>query len=508
LSVEDDVARWLLVLPFVALAFLGMRDAGAAARRGAARSLRLDTFFRATAAPERLTIPLARIGGVVTRRQYSGYVLVEAKGAGQSGPRDVDPIWTWRDEAQVGSSAEEYGLCLGLNGTTALPRGSGHAITRWIVFVDREGWKNPLGSFDDVAPDYSTSHGYRFAIYLGPYPRTLALGVGLDKPDTQYGSTGDFQVTLTPAALRPAVQPPETSRSWEPLDPALLSLRGTRLLGPRNLNFGRVLPDPPALRRKDDTYEVAFPGTDLPPVQPHAPSEPFRVSRPSVHLPGWPVFHLRERATPSVFDGPSVNPLVQPDGAGPLSFTGLASSLLRPAERIVGLDSNSYYVVGFAVSHGAAYVGVCWFDGASSAQLQTHGVVFRLTWDGRRLGAEPVRRIDVGGGSRFWKHNGPPLLDSLPGGDLLLVEAGASWRLSRDRKWRRISEPAPNGALWLRGRWLVVGRWESYNAAVGYPVHICRDDTRVIVLDALSRERVREFRWSRLEYVDPERKQN
>jgi hypothetical protein len=81
--------------------------------------------------------------------------------------------------------------------------------------------------------------------------------------------------------------------------------------------------------------------------------------------------------------------------------------------------------------------------------------------------------------------------------------------MSRDRKWRRISKTmAPEGALWLRGRWLVVGTSQSYNAAVGYPVHIRRDDSRIVVLDAVSRERVRGFRWSRLEYVAPKQRQN
>jgi hypothetical protein len=272
------------------------------------------------------------------------------------------------------------------------------------------------------------------------------------------------------------------------------------------LNFGRVLREPPALSRKDETYEVVFPGTDLLPVQPDALSERLRVSRLALNLPGWPTLRLREAGTSSYFAA-SENPpvVVEADGAAPLSFSSFVSSLVSDPGRKTRYASGDYHVFGFAAAHGAAYVGVCWFTRGSSIRHRTHGGVFRLTWDGRRLGAVPIREIDVGSGSAWW-NDGPPVLDSLPGGDLLLLEAGACWRMSRDRKWRRISTAVPEGALWLRGRWLVVGGPVSYNAAVGYPVHIRRHDTRAIVLDAVSRERVREFRWSRLEYVDPERK--
>ena len=90
-------------------------------------------------------------------------------------------------------------------------------------------------------------------------------------------------------------------------------------------------------------------------------------------------------------------------------------------------------------------------------------------------------------------------MDSLPGGDLLLVEQEQMRRLGAGHRWHAIPKPAPGDALHLRGPWLVTEAERSYDAAVGYPRAIRRTDFRFTCLDALRRVPVREYRWSVLE---------
>lgn len=468
----------------------------------------IEGLFRPTARPERLVIPIALEGGKTTARTYRAYVLIEASAEGTAGtpPRPLEPIWT-NAEGRFGSFAGPQRLSMGFAGSSAHRRGA-EPITGWTVYVPGEGWKDPLGEGEaGPGPRPDPSHRYCFVIYLGEARRRLTLGTGTTGARGGRGD-GRYVVSLTPLAVRPGVAVPAKAHSWTPISPDLLNLRGRRLVPARTTDMGprrwRTVRAPSArITGAGPTrdYEVAFPGSDMLPVRRGGVPSPWGMaSRDRITLPSG----LRVRVTAagrtaalSITGRPEPLTfgylLTDPELWTPKEINDTTYSLNR------GYSSrDAYDLFGLAKLDGQAYVGVVWYSPGASFNPREMGLLLRLGPNGRPA---LVRKVLIEG-ENYRGFPGPPLMDVLPDGRMVVVQHSRMWLFRPGNDWHEVHATLPKyQSVWLRGPRLLFTNERSYRASAGYPVEIRRTDVVVRVQDVLSRQPIREIHWSILAHL-------
>lgn len=260
----------------------------------------------------------------------------------------------------------------------------------------------------------------------------------------------------------------------------------------------------------DQRYEVVLSKTDLPPV-PQPKSQVGWVTRQHVRFA--PGIEVRLEAD-SVSSTPYLL-LTQIKGGikqeqritferffldhelwqrTPQQVQGLKDALQQST-----VSPSAYEFFGLARAHGKVYVGVVWYSLALSGNPRQQGLVFRLDRMGKQIKPTPVRKAAGNGFLSYRDLSRPPLLDSLPGGDVILMDEVGLWRLKAKSGWRKLPRPAlkdfdaaDSDELFLRGRWLLAQKTRQSplpdNSATSATFH--RGAT-ITVLDVLSGNPVR-----------------
>lgn len=269
-------------------------------------------------------------------------------------------------------------------------------------------------------------------------------------------------------------------------------------------SFGPKLAHAPILRRTQayGAYEVTFPGSDLPPVRMESP-DGYARSEPQTS---------KGQSLPSATD--------QRNSAGskmgslppPLILAGRAQTvdmghfltdptLWTPAIRNeikyqlgrTYLNQDAYWYFGPAQSHGKTYVGVCWFSPAASDMHDTYALVLRLDRNGPVVQPTPVHQIP--GIAHSAGFSPPLLLDTLPNGDLLLIENDRLERMNPQGEWselpgslmQRYPQLAGYTSLWKRGDWMLEGDQKRVGKILRF---------HLLVRDPATFKKAREFTWS------------
>ena len=267
--------------------------------------------------------------------------------------------------------------------------------------------------------------------------------------------------------------------------------------------FGSHLTGAPVMHRAKAIggYEIRFPGTRLPAANLEnadssavnnrlniAPEVEIRVSVTTDKV-------LTDKSPPPVITAAG-HPLNLDIGKYLTDPVLWPHSVLNDNEYRLGAGwyaRNVYRYFGLAKSFAKSYLGVCWYSPRASGNPDGVAVVFQIDWlAGGMLNLTPVKAVS-GLGDRS---DLPLVLDTLPGGNLVLCAAGKLSQMNRTGDWAPVPDSAgiikknPQFAgscsFWHRGKWLVIGS-VSYSGRTS--------TTTITVENSLTRRKVREFTW-------------
>lgn len=245
-----------------------------------------------------------------------------------------------------------------------------------------------------------------------------------------------------------------------------------------------------------------FPVLNLPPVRMESP-DGYARSESRTSKAGTPTSAADQRSSAGSKMGSLPPPLILAGRAQTVAMGHFLTDpkLWTPAIRNeikyqlgrTYFKQDAYWYFGPAQSHGKTYVGVCWFSPAASDMHDTYALVLRLDGNGPIVQPTPVHQIP--GIAHAAGLSPPLLLDTLPNGDLLLIENDRLERMTPQGEWSELPGPSmqhypqPTGytSLWKRGDWMLEGDQKRDGDILRF---------HPVVRDPATFKKAREYTWS------------